>query len=188
MTPAALSSSQYANFAANGLFDPNIQVGGHQPLGFDQWALYYNHYVVLGSKITVRFILNNAVQATNYTPILCGVKLQDDTAATWSAGQLFDNLSERGFSYKVIVPNVNNIYPVKCGAKFSAKKFFNVKDVKDNMLRLGSGVGANPTDLGVYQLYFGSVNGQTISDYTMQCLVTIDYIVSWSEPKDIPQS
>ena len=188
MTPSLGFSTQFLNFAANGLFDPNLQVGGHQPLGFDQWTTFYNHYTVLGSKITVKFILNNALQATNYTPIACGVKLLDDATAVYSTGAFFDNLAERGFSYKIMVPNVNQVYPVRCVSKYSAKKFFNLKDVKDNNTRVGSPATGNPNELAVYQIYFGSLNGQGVSDYTMQCLVTIDYIVQWSEPKDLAQS
>lgn len=40
-------------FRGNGMFDPDAQVGGQQPLGFDQWAGLYRHYRVIGSKITV---------------------------------------------------------------------------------------------------------------------------------------
>lgn len=40
-------------FRGNGLFDPDYQVGGQQPMGFDQWSTLYRHYRVLGSKIEV---------------------------------------------------------------------------------------------------------------------------------------
>jgi len=33
-------------FSTNGLYDPNITGTGHQPAGFDQIMLYYNHYYV----------------------------------------------------------------------------------------------------------------------------------------------
>lgn len=40
-------------FRGNGMFDPDYQVGGQQPMGFDQWAGLYRHYRVIGSKIEV---------------------------------------------------------------------------------------------------------------------------------------
>ena len=35
--------------------DPNHTGVGHQPLYFDQLMTIYNHYIVIGAKITVKF-------------------------------------------------------------------------------------------------------------------------------------
>ncbi len=40
-------------FAANGLYDPNVTGTGHQPMGFDDMMLFYNHYTVLRCTIQV---------------------------------------------------------------------------------------------------------------------------------------
>lgn len=47
-------------FSANGLFDPNITGGGHQPVGFDELSEIYTEYVVVGSTITLRAVNQNA--------------------------------------------------------------------------------------------------------------------------------
>lgn len=41
-------------YSANGLYDPNITSTGHQPAGFDQMMLFYNHYTVVRSKIIAK--------------------------------------------------------------------------------------------------------------------------------------
>jgi hypothetical protein len=42
-------------FALNGAFDPDVTGTGHQPMGFDQMMVFYNHYCVLRCKAIVRF-------------------------------------------------------------------------------------------------------------------------------------
>jgi len=72
---AAASNVTYF-FRGNGMFDPDVQVGGQQPMGFDQWSSLYRHYRVIGSKCEVTLghqeqlivALNSmATEATSYT-------------------------------------------------------------------------------------------------------------------------
>ncbi len=51
LNPAALLST--AQFRMNGIFDPDITGIGHQPLGHDIWAQFYERYKVLHYKIKI---------------------------------------------------------------------------------------------------------------------------------------
>lgn len=58
-----LSSSASAwaisDFRLNSIYDPDCaQLNGHQPLGHDQWAVFYNQYRVYKTSISVTFINN----------------------------------------------------------------------------------------------------------------------------------
>lgn len=186
IAPAAPASFGFHNFCANGIWDPNITGTGHQPMGFDQWAGFYNHYVVIGSKITVKWQLGTPNEGLNV--IFVGTKITDDAGPIITTGNLFENLSERGFSYKMFNPNSNMIRPVTTRSSYSPKKFFNVANVKDNFDRLGALVTANPTEQAVYQLWYANSRDVSLGGVLMQAFVTIDYIVMFSEPKDIAQS
>jgi len=48
----------FAYFRANGMYDPNVAIGGHQPYGFDQWCAMYRRFCVHSSTIDVRCMPN----------------------------------------------------------------------------------------------------------------------------------
>ena len=43
-------------FLANGLYDPDTTVGGHQPRGFDEFMAAYTTFTVQGSKASCSFM------------------------------------------------------------------------------------------------------------------------------------
>ncbi len=59
-------------YRANSAFDPDLTGTGHQPMGYDQLALFYDHYTIIGSKITCNY---HNVGGSN--PIVCGIRLRD---------------------------------------------------------------------------------------------------------------
>lgn len=55
ITPYNSSANTYFQWR-NGLYDPYVGTGGHQPLGSDQWANFYYYYRVLKIKGTARIV------------------------------------------------------------------------------------------------------------------------------------
>lgn len=51
-----VSASKLYTYRGNSLFDPNLTGVGHQPMYFDQYALIYEKYRVMGAKISIRAI------------------------------------------------------------------------------------------------------------------------------------
>jgi hypothetical protein len=183
LIPAATTIGSF-HVSANGINDPYIPVGGHQPLGHDQWAQFYNHYVVLGSKISVNF---SAQAGTPGRTMVCGVFLDDDSATIADWRQMVE--SGRS-SYAFLQPLATNLAGTHASktlsCKYSAKKFFNVTNVKDNLDRLGAPFNSNPADPANYNIYIASSDQLTLNA-DMYCEVTfiVDYIVLCSEPRDI---
>jgi len=56
--------SKSVSYIANGMFDPEAALGGHQPKMFDQWMAVYSHYNVVASKISVRLAISSNPQLT----------------------------------------------------------------------------------------------------------------------------
>lgn len=175
-----------AHYHASSIYDPLTAAGGRQPLGYDQWAAFYNHYVVLGSTITVTasHIVGLPVRA-----IVFGCYLDDDTAAAadWTpiveSGRCAWTVLNPGDS----IGSQHNQKSLKC--YYSAKKFFNVADVKDNLDRIGAPFGANPADGAFFKIFLASTDKGTLNQNTsFDLTVTIDYTVMLSEPKDLPYS
>jgi len=177
-------SSGVAVYRANGPYDPYAGTGGHQPLGYDQWAALYQHCVVLGSKCSVGF---DAGFDSSARPLLVGVYLNDDTSTPATIASLLEDPKSR-------IAQVNCFSGAgKSRARvvhtYSAKRFFGLRDVKDNKYEIGSAVGTTPTEEAIYsifcQLPAGTIGGaQTL----IQAKVTIDYCIQFSERKDIDQS
>lgn len=161
------------DFSANGCYDPDQTGIGHQPFGWDQWTVFFNHYAVIASKIRCYWTTDGTANAK------CGIYLSDDNASYLNAADFIE--AKRG-SFSIINQQRSS---AKTSSTFSMRRFFNIKDAKDNYDKLGSPVNANPTDQATYSLWYES-EGTTTSSVAM--VVVIEYIVAFSEPKDISTS
>jgi len=115
-----------------------------------------------------------------------GAVLSDD--ATIGAITGGDSLLENSHTRWKYSPGYVNSNPrLNVSLKYSAKKFFNVTNVKDNLTRLGATFGSNPTDQAFYNVFISSPGGGLTSP-AYNVVVMIDYIVALSEPKELAQS
>jgi len=181
LNPVTSTLATYA-FSANSCFDPNVTGIGHQPMNFDMWSALYNHYVVVGSKIRVTFNFGTTAQADGF---VCGCFVSDDLSYTTDP----TTMMEQGLArYKI--RNANAFKPgaptVTCG--YSAKKYFNLTNVMDNVLRVGAGINNNPADTANFIIFCGPTPASTVDLTAIMCTVIIDYIVIFSEPKEQPLS
>lgn len=73
-------------FSCNGLYDPNITGTGHQPRGFDQLMALYDHYVVIGARITVMYSNQDGSNAQFVT-----VRVLDTATPTATTKNVMEN-------------------------------------------------------------------------------------------------
>lgn len=153
--------------------------GSNQPQGWDTWTSMYNHYTVLGSKATLTYTPSSGT--TTGTVALIGCFITDDTSIPYVSGSEII-AAKRGVFSQITAGDVR----VKTlRIPFSTKKQFNVTNMKDNLDRLGSGVGANPSETCWFNMWIQALDSQS---FTANITCVVDYIVLFSEPAEMPTS
>lgn len=164
--PGAIATAQYI---ANGMYDPTVAVGGHQPMGFDQMMALYHHFTVIGSKITVKFMGDNS------NDFLCGIWLSSDSTTTNNHQVAMERQRSH---YKLVQKNSEATQTIV--NRFSAKKFFSCKAIIGESQYKGNS-SSDPTEQALYNVYAGSPDG-TSTPTSIKAVVRIDYIAVFSEP------
>jgi hypothetical protein len=163
-------------FSANGLYDPNITGTGHQPAGFDQMMLSYEHYTVIRSRlfVTARNISGN-VNPTFAVSVRAGT-----TATT-----LYEQIVEDG-ACQISRLMGANIYGsmVQVRADADIAQWQGIANVLMHEELAGS-VAANPAEQTYYHLQAWDANNDTAS---VRCDVTIEYEAWFTEPRSLTQS
>jgi len=176
----------YFDFAANGLFDPELTgLGGHQPYGFDNMMLAYDHYMVVGSKMTVRFV---PTSTNSVVPGYLTVGLFDAVNQPLVFSNVEHMLESNRVNNNPVIAGfaLSSTYrqPVATVYKtFSHKKFFNTPR---NTSPYKGSITANPADLAVFSVMASSIGNNETG--VLSFLVRIEYIVILSEPKILAQS
>lgn len=170
-------------FRANSCFDPDYTGVGHQPSGFDQWAAFYDHYVVLGSKITVTVSSQASVAGADQAMVV--IYLDDDTAGGLGFDQIMENSRYRAKAVSLATGGKNTVVVKNY---FSAKQFFGITNVSDNVDRIGAVTTANPVDDAYFRLSLMPASGSTSTLQTFNVAVQIDFKVWFSEPRTLPLS
>lgn len=162
-TSGAIARNQ---FAANGIFDPDLTSTGHQPLYRDIYNNIYDLYTVLGSKITVTFSCS-----TTGKNLICGVVGDDDTSAPSISTSL-----EGNNSYSTLLGAVGS--PTKTiTAVYQPEEMIGYDAKADGYaLTLFS---ANPSSLWVYNVWGAAADAT--STVTFDVYVEIEYTVKCSK-------
>lgn len=163
-------------FSANGMYDPDITSTGHQPMYFDQMSAIYDHYTVIGSKISVEITPISKDQV----PVIVGCYKNDD--ATITPSSLNSLMEQTQCRYKVV--NLNAGVTTRFSLKWSAKKTFGGSVLGNDNLQ--GTAAANPTEQTTYTFFCKTVDGVSTASVYMN--VSVQYIAIWDELKDIQGS
>lgn len=179
-------------FAANAMTDITGSSSGHQPRGFDQQMVGYEHYTVVGSKITARIVPQIVAQVSNtQTPYVWGIATLP-TASITGITSPEEMIETRlgGTSFRLAGANqafgASQVSP-SLTRKFSSKKFFTSKAIVGDSQYEG-GTSYNPSELAHYALWGGPSGGASVDPDPQNFIVTIDYLAVLTEPRVQPGS
>lgn len=169
------------NFAANGLYDPDITGVGHQPLGFDEWMKFYLHYTVVGAKCTATFIPIDS--STTLTPQWCGIQVSGSAAVASSNP---DTFLEQKYTRKKLLtlPTAKGYTTVS--QQVGIKKFLGVKDLIDEDNNSGN-TGANPLEVVYFHVFTGPYSA-FYNPSIVNISVELEFTAVLHEPKQLTTS
>lgn len=164
-------------WSANGMYDPDITGTGHQPLYFDQYSALYNHYTVIGAKVTFRVVS----AASSYSPMRVVAVVDDDAS---NPSNQVDAIAEQtqGTNVRIFPSNSTDIVHVLT-LKWSAKKVFGGSILGNDKLQ-GS-PSANPEEQSYFCL---TLQPSPATNGAVSVNITIEYIAIWDELKQVGQS
>lgn len=174
--PGASSAMYQYNFGANGLYDPNLTGGGHQPLGFDEYMTFYDSFKVNKSTITMTVIPGS----TTDTGFVFGIYLDNSTTTTTS---LINNIEQGLTSWSTANPGSGAT--IKTITKsYNASTFHKNKKFSAELVGTSA---ANPAELAVFKIWAQAI-GSGVDVGSFEILVVIDYDVTFSERRTVGQS
>lgn len=158
-------------WSANGAYDPDISGAGHQPLGFDQMMLFYNHYTVVSSRIRVVY-----TSASTF-PVHFGLMISG--SSSYSTDYQV-NVENGNMIYGVVSPASTSSCSVTLRQSANCARFQGIDDVMDDPNMRGDSA-SNPTE----QLYYHCMvwNPASSSIPTGVLDVYLEYDTVFHEPK-----
>lgn len=164
-------------YMINSIYDPDVTNTGTQPLSHDQYAIFYNLYMVVGAKATTTFRWQLAAEDETqpYYPAVCFAFTDEDTTAPTSLQTKMERYPNK---YKILNPGNNNTVTIV--NYYSANKFFKVNNVEDNH-QLRADFASNPQRPAYLNVVVQSLDTGTDCGYVLTT-TTIEYMVKLIDP------
>jgi len=158
----------YSYYRANGMFDPEVALGGHQVYGFDQYAAMYRNWTVHSGRIIVN--CSNA-NTTNSNSIIA---IQSDSDFAVSPASIQGVIERPTVRWGVVTPDS----PLTLSMRATTESELGCPrglQLADDQL-MGS-VGNDPARQWYWRIFGGPT--VTTDSWETQLVVTIYYNVTW---------
>lgn len=162
--------------SCNGLYDPNITGTGHQPAGFDQMMLSYEHYTVVRSRCECTFLNTSATTAPT-----CALSVR---AASSPVSVIQQNIEDGLIkTSRLYGANVKGAMQT-LASSVNIAQFGGLVQVLDNTDYRGN-IAANPAEQSYYHVQTWSTSGDTT---VVIIEVVLEFEAWFTEPRTLSQS
>lgn len=177
-TFAGASAMKSDDWYANGLFDPYVAAGGHQPMGFDQALAYYQFAFVESSKCTVTMSTDTAALTE---PLRVGVYAFANLASPYTDWR---TMQESGVKTTSLSGTPDKA--VVCTASFNNKAMFGML-ATNNVADFANSGSANALRTCTYRVW---VQPEQVAVITANVGITVqlDYVVTLMTRNTLPAS
>lgn len=181
MPPSPLGNhpnNYHVTYKANGCYDPQDALGGHQPQGWDAWAGIYDHYRVLRSRCTAQFTPYPNSPGTPAEVCLVGLRVTDTIPASPTTNPSpFEDASCNWTTLK------STSEAVTLSASFDQFAFFG-----PNRQALTASTAGDPTELAHFDFFamrswFTGTDPVFANPFYVDVNYSIEYDIEFSEPK-----
>ncbi len=194
-----------AQFNALGMFDPDVNLGGHQPRGFDEFMTTYGSYTVIGSTCSVNYMYRDYDGPTllNLTGSLLktmGASSSDENHIAQSAvvcgihkgvelltaGTAAEQMEKDRTKWDVITPQSG---AARLGSSLAAKDFYGAGAVVGAEGFSGD-ASLNPTNPLYWEVWCAKTDADNSAsrDCTVTAYITLEFDVVFTEPKTLGAS
>ncbi len=165
-------------YRGNGMFDPNTQLGGHQPRYFDQFSALYQKYRVDSSRLTAKVINVSGTSALMYgfaplTEIL--------TYTTWED---FAELPRVNICPEPVP--IAQRYGVELAQKQTTSRVLGVSKIQLEDDDYGAPVTADPVHQWYWNLFLSTMDATNVASFMVE--ITVEYNAIFYDRIKIGQS
>lgn len=175
------------SWSANDIF--NIAGGTSQPYGFDQLCLFYDSWIVQGSKLTIQ-IAPIDVTVSSDVPVMCGayVDSQAPPATFGYTNWLGPVEARRGQWMGPINGAQDHLKTLQ--AYYSPQKYYGAAyEEIAQLLGTGGATPASPGQRDSFVMWWQPQDTATgVSAGYFRLNIILDYLVYWFSPRPVPVS
>lgn len=170
-------------FMLNSMYDPDYDVGGHQPYARDQLAQLYHRYKVLGVFVDVTYY------GASTNTVACGVKLSPEgqIASGVLQGRKINEVAEVN-NCQVKYLTSTGSQKTKFKAYFPMWKLLQITKLqfKSDSTAYDADVGGNPIKSAYMRLAIADSALGSVA--TANCAVTLTFVTLWHSRTQLAQS
>lgn len=151
----------------NSCFDPDDTIGGHQPLGFDEHAAFYQNYRVTKAEVVGHFCNNQST-----VPVLVGMTPSETNVTTVTQAQM----ERPGTKMAMLAQDTGGSLNRELDIQMDIAAFDGNAGARSDD-RLQAAVAADPADLKYVQLWARSGVGALTVDValTFELYMTVEF-------------